>query len=370
VPRPSKPARLRLEGAAQGRPAVWYIIDGRKRISTGCGQGDTRGAERQLAAYIAQQHAAPRSERAAVQIPVADVLSIYATEVVAAIPEPSQKRRAIARTERLLEFFGGMKLSEINGETCRAYVRHRGNAGGSRRDLEDLSAAIGHHLNEGFHREIIKVVLPPKGGRRERWLTRSELARLVLTAWRMREEQRRIHDGSSGERLPTSRRTGQHLARALLFGYYTASRPGDVFTASFHAGPGRSWIDLEQGVFHRLPEGKTATKKRQEPVKIGNRLLSHLKRWKIRQMVFQYVVEWEGHPVKGVKTALNRAVALAGLGDGVTMYSLRHSRITHQMMAGVKPWEVAKAASTSLEMIEQHYGHFQPDFMRDAVNAR
>jgi hypothetical protein len=80
VPRPSKPARLRLEGAAQGRPAVWYIIDGRKRLSTGCGQGDPRGAERQLAAYIAQQHAAPRSERAAIQLPVADSLGIDAAD--------------------------------------------------------------------------------------------------------------------------------------------------------------------------------------------------------------------------------------------------------------------------------------------------
>lgn len=280
---------------------------------------------------------------------------------MAAIPDALQKRRAISRIERLLDFFGRMKLSQINGETCRAYTRQRGNAGGARRDLQDLSAAIGHHLNEGFHREIIKVVLPPKGGRRERWLTRSELARLVLAAWRMREAQ---------GLMPTRRRTGQHLARALLFGYYTASRPGDVFTASFLSGPGRSFIDMEQGVFHRLPEGKAATKKRQEPIKLGDRIYSHLKRWRDQKLVFSFVVEWDSFPVKSVKVSMARAVAAAGLGSGVTMYSLRHSRITHQMMAGVKPWEVAKAASTSLEMIEKHYGHFAPDFMKDAVNAR
>lgn len=40
-------------------------------------------------------------------------------------------------------------------------------------------------------------------------------------------------------RLPTRKRTGRHIARAILFAYYTASRPGDALRASFLDGPGR-----------------------------------------------------------------------------------------------------------------------------------
>ncbi len=56
----------------------------------------------------------------------------------------------------------------------------RGNRGGARRDLEDLRSAIGHHAAEGYHRGIVKVTLPPKGEARDRWLTRDEVAAIVL----------------------------------------------------------------------------------------------------------------------------------------------------------------------------------------------
>ena len=39
----------------------------------------------------------------------------------------------------------------------------RRSAGHAKASLQDLSAAIGHHLHEGFHREIVKVTLPEKG---------------------------------------------------------------------------------------------------------------------------------------------------------------------------------------------------------------
>lgn len=73
-------------------------------------------------------------------------------------------------------------LSEVTGETSRAYQRSRGNKGGARRDLEDLRAAIGHHASEGLHRGIVKVTLPKKGEARDRWLTRSEDATLDVLA--------------------------------------------------------------------------------------------------------------------------------------------------------------------------------------------
>jgi hypothetical protein len=57
------------------------------------------------------------------------------------------------------------------------------------------------------------------------------------------------------------------------------------------------------------------TKKRQPPVPIPPRLLAHLRRWRARGTVRDYVVEWNGEPIKSVKTAFKSAVAQAGL-DG------------------------------------------------------
>lgn len=93
------------------------------------------------------------------------------------------------RIGRLNERWGTKLLGDVDGEQCRLYTKHRGNRGGSRRDLEDLGAAINHHANEGYHRDLVKVTLPSEGQPRDKWLTRKDTAKLVWTCWRYRETQ-------------------------------------------------------------------------------------------------------------------------------------------------------------------------------------
>jgi hypothetical protein len=62
-------------------------------------------------------------------------------------------------------------------EPCHQW-RRRNTAGGARRDLEDLRAAIGQHSKEGLHRGTVGVTLPDRGRSRDRWLTRDEVANL------------------------------------------------------------------------------------------------------------------------------------------------------------------------------------------------
>jgi hypothetical protein len=89
-------------------------------------------------------------------------------------------------------------LSDVTCETCRKYARIRENDGEARRDLEDLRAAINHHAAEGFHRRIVRVILPPKGLARDRWLTRDEAVKLIWTCWRHREIQVRHRGPEEG----------------------------------------------------------------------------------------------------------------------------------------------------------------------------
>ena len=105
-------------------------------------------------------------------------------------------------------------------------MRERGNLGGARRDLEDLRAGINHHANEGLHRSIVRVTLPEKGLPRDRWLTRSEAARLLWICWRHRELQMRHRGPDKGRSLPTNRYPLRHLARFILIGLYTGTRAG------------------------------------------------------------------------------------------------------------------------------------------------
>ena len=146
--------------------------------------------------------------------------------------------------------------------------------------------------------------MPP----RDRWLTRDELAAVLWACWRYREVQT-VHRGRrKGEPQETEKRPLRHLARFILLAIYSGSRAGAVLTASPCRGEGRSYVDLERGIFYRLAEGARATNKRQPPVPLPRRLLAHLRRWFAKGIVSEYFVEWNGRPVKSVKTAFKTAL--------------------------------------------------------------
>ena len=166
MPRRKQPPRLYLrpkrrnkQGKLRAR-AVWIILDGGKHIATGCVKGEDRAAQQALSAYITGKHEPARKERDIEAIDVADVLSIYDDDTR---DRQINIKKFDERLRRLNDFWGGRTLSDVTGETCREYVRIRGSHGGARRDLEDLRAAINHHAAEGFHRGIVRVVLPAKG---------------------------------------------------------------------------------------------------------------------------------------------------------------------------------------------------------------
>jgi integrase len=79
---------------------------------------------------------------------------------------------------------------------------------------------------------------------------------------------------------------------------------------------GQGWIDIDAGVFYRLPKGRKKTKKQQPPVPLSDRLLAHLRRWK--RLGQRFVVEWNGKPVKDCDKAFRNAVRDAGLDSEVT----------------------------------------------------
>ena len=162
-----KERRSRRKLLAQG---TWIVIDGGQHHATGCFAGEDRKAQEFLAAYIAEKYSPDRRLKDIESIDVADVLSVYDEDRRA---RQANKKKFDERLARLAKWWGGKMLCEVSGVTCRAYTKNRGNEGGSRRDLEDLRAAINHHAKEGFHRGIVRVVLPEKGLPRERWL-RSE----------------------------------------------------------------------------------------------------------------------------------------------------------------------------------------------------
>jgi len=376
MPRPSKGARLfkrraRYKGRKLIAQAVWIIKDGGKHIATGCiaSPSETkppREAEQALSDYIAKKYQPERRRRDIEEIDCADVLSVYLADAGDAGNEFDDLN---ARIGRLNEFWGGKMLAAVNSHECGEYVRHRGNRGGSRRDLETFRAAVNHHANQGFHRGIVRVSLPPKGEPRDRWLTRDEAAALIWHCWRYRERQT-VHSGKGkGRPVFTTKRPLRHIARFILIGIYTGTRASAIATASPYSSQGRSFVDLDRGIFYRKQIGKRATKKRQTPAPVPPRLLAHMRRWVRQKLIAECFVEFNGKPVASVKKGFKSAVGLAKLTGKVTPHTLRHTAATWLMQRGVPVWEAAGFLGMSAEVLLTTYGHHHPDFLHGAANA-
>jgi integrase len=386
MPRISKGPRLYKRKAKRknGRliaNAVWTIRDGEREVATGIFAGEAerkppKAAEDALARYITSKYQPSRCTRDIEDIDIADVLAIYHAHREGVYLE--RKARQIDITEfadrigRLNDFFGGMMLVEVNAHSCAKYVKARGRRGGARRDLEDLRAAINHHSREGLHRGLVRVALPAKGRGRDRWLTRSEAAALLWACWRYREVQTHHRGALKNQKIETGKRPLRHIARFILIGLYTGTRAGAIASASPYREDGRSYVDLEHGIFYRLAQGQAGTKKRQPPAPLPDRLLAHMRRWVRTDAITSHFVEFNGAAVKSVKTGFRSAVRIAGLSTQsgkVTPHTLRHTAATWLMQRGADPWKAAGFLGMSVEVLLDTYGHHHPEFLRDAAAA-
>jgi integrase len=266
-----------------------------------------------------------------------------------------------ARLKNILDYFGNSTLSQLNRSACNKYVEWRGKPGAARRELADLRAAIRHHWKEGYCQFATPVVLPAATGRsRDKWLTREEAARLLRAAWRYREVQKGC---------PTGRHSLRHLARFILVGLYTGTRAGAICSATFERSVGRGWIDIDEGIFYRRAHGQRETKKRQPPIRLPSRLLSHIRRWRRNAPETVSLIEWNGSRVVKINKAFRSACRLAGLSNEVVPHTLRHTCATWLAQRGVPIHEICGYLGMTREIFERVYGHHHPDHQSLAVSA-
>jgi integrase len=121
----------------------------------------------------------------------------------------------------------------------------------------------------------------------------------------------------------------------------------------------------------RVASGEAQDAKKRAPVvRLGKRILSHLRRWKrLDAGTVSYLCHYEGRPVRKLRRSWAAAVKRAGLGPEVTPHVLRHTRATWLMQAGVDPWEAAGHLGMTVETLERTYGHHHPSFQERAAEV-
>lgn len=289
----------------------------------------------------------------------ADVLRLFAEDVA---PHHARPKETSARIRRLLNWWGTAEtgrtghLSDITTANCKAYVDHVGAARSASMDLELLRAAMNHAVREQMLDRALPVTLPEKSMPRDRWLTRSEVARMVWAAWRHRREQAGAADGWAPRK---------HVARFILVAHYTGTRKTAILLAAFERRPGFGYIDLAAGLWYRQPTGTRPTNKRQPAIPIPRPLLAHMRRWRKNGQSFP--VEYAGQPVQRIDKAYRQLVSDLELGPDVVIHTLRHTAITWGLQRGMKPFDASGYFGVSLDVLMATYGHHCPTHLQDAA---
>lgn len=375
--RPSQGPRLRKK--KRNGKQMWIIRDGETDRGTGCvvGKGDEgarsfAAAQKELAKYIDEKHD-PKASRAGdpTEAPVADALSFYMSEKIDLAPPASagtdklrmkhehRRRAGVAIIGRLNKFFGRYTIPELKASVSKEYAAQRGSRSSARRELEVLQAAVNLFVAEevGGVQTLFRSWLPENSEARDRWLTRTEAARLIRAAWRLREER----GGSQG------RYTSRHIARFILVGLYTGTRASAICGAALTQAIGRGHVDLDTGIFVRKGMGVKATNKRQPTIPLPPRLLAHMRRWHRLGFSKNAVVEYQGEPVDRVSKGWLRVREAAGLDDQVIPHTLRHTAITWYLRSGKNPHQVSDYCGVSMQIINRHYKHHMPGGFSDVI---
>jgi integrase len=366
--RPIQPPRLKLRRARKGRRSIWVIKDREREISTGAGEGERGKAEIAFAEYLVKNRRPSFGDGRPNQVLIGDCLAVYCDKHGPKIARPGGLALEV---ERLAEFFGDRLVSDVTEELCHAYVEWRCTQADKRatvnkgrriksttakRELVTLSAALNWcWRNKRLDRPVV-VILPKVAERRERYLTRTDVAALLWAAL-----------GFNRDGTRNRFRINRHLARFILIALYTGTRHDAILRLQWIASTTGGWFDLDNGVLYRRPQDAIETNKRRLPSPIPPRLIPHLKRW--RKLSTQYVIEYDGRPIASqLRRAWVGAREMAGLGPEVTPHVLKHTCATLMLQNRVSTWDVAGVLGTSEAVIRKTYGHHSVEHLRRAVD--
>lgn len=221
--------------------------------------------------------------------------------------EIQSKQTMSLAIDHFLALYEGKPVSYLTKSTTKAYVRSRRKAAGhpvvhyNNRRLNVLRAALNDAVDNEDLVTAPRIPSLPVPTRKERWLSRSEAARLLWAC-----------------RAPRFR----YLALFIKIGLYTGARHSAILQLTWDRG------DREAGRVDLRVPGLVETKKRRPHSHIPDRLLSALRiahRSMLRRVKERtrkgevpdgkYVIEHRGGPLLSVKKAFREACERAGITD-------------------------------------------------------
>jgi len=188
-------------------------------------------------------------------------------------------------------------------------------------------------------------------GERERYLTGSEIGRLIQAMYTLEAE------------APELYQTSINSIRMILF---TGARPGEVF--------GMTWseIDLGEGIWTRSALRNKQKKLHVVPlVKDALILLKHIKSQGAESKYVFPSPTSSDRPIGEVKKTWVKVILTAEIENpiGTRLYDLRHTFATHLVASGQSLFSVGKLLGHSTTKVTERYAHADIDGLRSVLGS-
>lgn len=254
---------------------------------------------------------------------------------------------------------GDRTVAELTTERLSAYREARLGlvaSGTVRRELVQLKAVLEWARDAGVIPLDVrpKVTLPPEGSAKTRYLSEREEERVWAAAEALFMDF---------EKPFRERRIGLFVCLALE----TAARKEAIL--------GLTWsrVDTSRWVIDFRDPQKVVTKKRRVPVPVSDRLLPVLSRHMLDCATRRGGLDADGGFVMGHPGAVQKAFEAFRARVGVerfTIHDMRRTWASLRLQWGVPIEEVAGVLGDTVAVVEKHYAHFIPGYLRSAVNMR
>jgi len=199
----------------------------------------------------------------------------------------------------------------------------------NRRQLEELRAALKLAEKRGWIEKAPHVELPPKPSPRDKFLTQEQGINLLRSAHR------------------------PHIKLFILIAMTTGARKGAVLDLTWDR------IDMDGGVIDFHNPKKFITNKKRSVVPMTRALITALREAHLMATT-DYVIEWNGKPLKSIKTAFRKTAQRAGV-PWCSPHVLKHTAITWLAQKGWGIEEISEFTETSFETVKRVYRHGRPE---------
>lgn len=335
---------------SRSKSGVYYVVwsEGRrsKRVST-----RTRNVG-EATAFLGEWIRLPRGAGPVEDLTCAEAWQAYKAGHIERVHarQPVKPEALLRAWSRLAPFFADLPVRSVNQRHVDVFVAAR------RRDgLRDstiwyelrILLAIWNHAASRKVKlipstDIPAVDLPAAPEPRERWLSETEIARLLDAA---------------------RARAGARLSPVEIFLWLaleTAARRQAILDLTWD----RVDFDADTPVIHYALPGRRQTRKRRASVPISDALMPILRRAQ-RESASPHVVGTLKSPNVAI-AAVARAAGVAG----VTPHVMRHTAASHMARNGVPLWLIAKILGNTAAVVEKSYAKHAPEHLLSAVNAR